>query len=81
VTPLLAALAGPDRLSWRRPVFVLAILACSVGLALHGTLTGAQWVELAQVLVVAGIAGEAVPAAMKVQRSAPANSPQTPEAP
>lgn len=58
---LLQALGGPDRVSWRRPAYVFAILASADLLCWAGRLTGAEWVAIAMALVGTGVAGEVAP--------------------
>lgn len=78
---LLAYLAGPDRISWRRPFFGLLFFCTATWLLVMGHLTAEQWLTFTIPLAAFVVAGEAVPAAMRSQRPAPARpSPPAPEA-
>lgn len=61
LSSILQALGGPDRISWRRPAYVLTILASADLLCWAGRLTGAEWVAIAMALVGTGVAGEVAP--------------------
>lgn len=45
---ILQLLGGKNRLSWRSPACFFWLTTTSTALVLHGTLTGDQWVSLAQ---------------------------------
>lgn len=72
---LLAYLGGRDRLSWRRPFFGLLFFCTATWLLVQSHLTAEQWLTFCIPLSAFIVAGEAVPAAMRGQRPAPARSP------
>lgn len=62
MTSLIQQLAGPRRLSWRRPFFGVLFLGTATTLCVLGYLDGEQWTEFSVWLGVFVFAGEAVPA-------------------
>lgn len=72
---LLSYLAGPDRLSWRRPFFGLVFFITATWLLVSSHLSAEQWLTFCIPLSAFIVAGEAVPAAMRGQRPAPARPP------
>ncbi len=61
-------LGGPDRLSWRRPLFGLLFVGCVQSALGLGWIDQSTWLSALMVLIPVLIAGEAVPAAITAAR-------------